>query len=97
MWTKRKGVSFSSKIIFKNSLLGANSTKLQKIFLCVQHKFVLVASIPAEGGDCFLLRHGVGGEVVDGVGDGLDLLRLVVGDVEDELLLERHDNLDDVE
>lgn len=43
-----------------------------------------------------LLGHWVLGDVLDGVGDGLDLLGIVIGDVEDELLLEGHDDLDDV-
>ena len=37
------------------------------------------------------------GDVGDGVADGLDLLGLLVGDRDAELLLERHDELDDVE
>lgn len=44
-----------------------------------------------------LLGHGVLGNVLDGIGDGLDLLGIVVGDIEDELLLEGHNNLNDIE
>ena len=43
-----------------------------------------------------LLGHGVLGDVLDGVGDGLDLLGIVIRDVKDELLLEGHDDLNDV-
>src|SRR5690606_6248722 len=36
-------------------------------------------------------------DVVDGVADRLQLLRVLVGDLDAELLLERHDQLDRVE
>src|SRR5690606_27849594 len=39
----------------------------------------------------------VRGDVVDGVADGLDVLGLLVGDLDLELLLHRHHQLDDVE
>src|SRR4029079_14337518 len=40
---------------------------------------------------------GVRLEVIHGVADRLELVGILVGDVETELLLERHDQLDDVE
>src|SRR5512143_369938 len=43
------------------------------------------------------LRARVGLQVVHRVADGLELVRVLVGDVEPELLLERHHELHDVE
>jgi hypothetical protein len=36
-------------------------------------------------------------DVVDGLADGLDLLGVLVGDLDPELILELHDQLDEVE
>jgi hypothetical protein len=36
-------------------------------------------------------------DVVDGLTDGLDLLRVLVRDLDPELILELHDQLDEVE
>ena len=44
-----------------------------------------------------LLGHGVLGDIFDGLLTGGDLVRLVVGDLELKLLLERHDDLNGVE
>jgi hypothetical protein len=45
----------------------------------------------AAGG--FLVRR----DVVDGLADGLDLLRVLVGDLDPELVLELHDQLHEIE
>src|SRR3712207_6692432 len=39
----------------------------------------------------------MGGDVVDGLPDGLDSLRVLVGDLDPELVLELHDELDEIE
>src|SRR5205809_3605780 len=39
----------------------------------------------------------VRGDVVDGLADGLNLLRVLVGDLDPELVLELHDQLDEIE
>lgn len=57
----------------------------------------VVAAPPPSASECSLLGHGVLGNVLDGVRDGLDLLGIVVRNVKDELLLEGHDNLNNIE
>src|SRR5207249_6174750 len=54
---------------------------------------------PSPGAGSALLALVLDGvlDVVDGLADGLDLLGLVVGDLDVELLLQLHDQLDDVE
>jgi hypothetical protein len=39
----------------------------------------------------------VGGDVVDGLPDGLDLLRVLVRDLDPELVLQLHDQLHEIE
>src|SRR5439155_20788988 len=50
-------------------------------------------SSPTSPAGALLVR----GDVVDGLADGLDLLRVLVGDLDAELILELHDQLDEVE
>src|SRR5690242_11580130 len=54
-------------------------------------------SISARSGSGASGRSAVAGDVVDRLTDGRDLLGILVGDLETELVLELHDQLDQVE
>src|SRR5207302_7579577 len=54
---------------------------------------ISLASGATFPGGALLVRR----DVVDGLADGLDLLRVLVGDLDPELILALHDQLDEIE